>query len=449
MLKKVISIAVAIALCGSLLAGCGSKTASNDTAVTPAESTAEAAPAATETEPAEPVVSGDITLFSNMTNWANDFYPALVKAFNQKYPEVKVTVDTNTQYDDTLKIKMSSGDMPDVFSSFVNNPSPKQRQEYCMPLDEMPVAADIDEAFKAFFKGEDGKVYGLPYGKSISGIVIYNKKVFKDNGIEIPKTLDELIAAGQKIQAAPDMIAGLTMPVKDQWTMCQYDEDIPRYFSADPDVFNKLDVGSDTPFTIDGPWGQAFKLIAQLRDSGIIGKSPASYGWETMKTDFKAGKVGMIFLSGWFVNQAVTEDIANAGQAGQYVGIFPMPFDNSGKLFAAYSPLPGFSIAKSTKSPEASQAFVTYMLSDYNDILNMKQGSFSTNKNVTIKYDWAEGLQAEQMVESPKSADVTNIWQGGNVDFSGKASAVVVGGTPEKAIEDMNNSWANGRKVSK
>jgi ABC-type glycerol-3-phosphate transport system substrate-binding protein len=157
----------------------------------------------------------------------------------------------------------------------------------------------------------------------------------------------------------------------------------------------------------------------------------------------------MFYMSGWFVNQAVEQGIADAGKAGDYVGIFPMPIDNSGKSFAAYSPLPGFCISKDTKNADASKIVMDYLMTDYNDILCKKQGAFSTNKNIDIKYSWADGLQAEQMVEAPKPVDVTNIWQGGNVDFSGKASAVVAGKTPEFAIDEMNKSWAKGRKAAK
>ncbi len=449
MVKKVISLAVSVAMIGSLLIGCGNQTNNAASTVSSAAGSTAAASTSASASSETPAVKGDITLFSNMTNWANEFLPELVASYNKKFSEVKVTVDTSSSYEDTLKIKMASNDLPDVFSSFVNNPSPKQRSQYLMPLDDLKVAADIEADFKNFFKGEDGKIYGLPYGKSISGVVIYNKKLFKDAGLTYPKTLDEFITAGKKLAALPGVVAGLAMPVKDQWTMCQYDEDMPRYFSADPDVFNKLDVNSDEPFTIDGPWGKTFKMLETLRDSGIVNKSPASYGWETMKTDFKAGKVGMIFLSGWFVNQAVTDEIANSGKAGEYVGIFPMPFDNSGKLYAAYSPLPAFSINKDTKSPEASKSLVEFMLSDYNETLCKNQGAFSTNKNFKITYDWAEGLEAEQIIESPKNTDITNIWQSGNVDFSGKASAVIAGGTAEKAIKEMNASWAKGKKVAK
>lgn len=447
-MKKIISLVVSIALISTLIIGCG-KTENKEAVSTSASPSVSSASTAVSTETEKPAVNGDIILFSNMTNWANEFLPALVESFNKKYPEVKVSVDASSSYEDTLKIKMASSDLPDVFSSFVNNPSPKQRSEYLMPLDDLSVSADIEDAFKSFFKGEDGKVYGLPYGKSVSGIVIYNKKLFNDAGLSYPKTLDEFIAAGKKLAALPGVVAGLAMPVKDQWTMCQYDEDMPRYFSSDSNVFNTLDVNSDEPFKIDGPWGKTFKLLETLRDSGIVNKSPASYGWETMKTDFKAGKVGMIFLSGWFVNQAVTDEIANAGKAGEYVGIFPMPYDNSGKLYAAYSPLPAFSIAKNTKSPDASKALVEFMLSDYNEVLCKNQGAFSTNKNIKITYDWAEGIQAEQMIESPKDAKVTDIWQSGNVDFSGKASAVIAGINAEKAIKEMNASWAKGKKVAK
>lgn len=445
MLKKIISLAIGITLLGSLLVGCGTSTPTS-TSTTPAVAATAAPAESTEATPEAPTIKGEIALLSNMTNWANDFLPAMAKAFNAKFPEIKLSIDTiGSTYDETLKIKMSSNDLPDVFSSFVNNPMPKQRTELLLPLEDLKSYGDIEPAMTEFFKGDDGKVYGIPYGKSINGVVIYNKKIFKDLGLAIPTTLDELIAAGKKIVAAPGNIAGLAMCAKDQWTMCQFDDDMPRYLSGDPAVFNKLDVNSDAPFTIDGPWGKDFKLLAQLRDSGIVNKSPASYGWETMKTDFKAGKIGMFFMSGWFVNQAVTDDISAAGKAGDSVGIFPMPFDNSGKLYAAYGPLPAWSIAKNSKNIDAAKALVEYLISDYSDILCMKQGAFSTNKNVTIKYTWADSLQAEQMVEAPKAADITNIWQAGNVDFSGKASGVMAGGTPEKAIEEMNKSWAKGR----
>ena len=447
MAKKIIALVICIMMVATLAVGCGTKTeetaapASSAAATTP-ESTPESTEAA---EPeAAPAVSGEITFLSQQVNWLETFYPEMLKEFNAKYPGVKLTIDAIEGYEETLKIKMSSDDLPDAFVSYVNTPSAEQRQTFLLPLDDTLSAQKIDPAYQSFFKGADGKVYAMPYAKDISGIVIYNKKIFKDLGISIPKTLDEFIAAGKKIKDA-GYVAGLAMCSKDQWTMCQFDEANPRFFSGNPNIFNEgLDVSSDAPFTIDGPWGQTFKLIDTLAKSGMVNASPNSYGWEPFKADFQAGKIGMFYMASWFVGQAVPADLVD--KAGESVGVFAMPFDNSGKLYAKFSPMPGISIAKSTKNPDAARALVDFMCLDYNEKLTKGQTGFSTNPDINVTYDWSADLAAESMAELPKSPEVTNIWNNGAVDFSAKASAVAGGEmTPEEAIKAMNTSWAAGR----
>ncbi|MEG1523559.1 MAG: extracellular solute-binding protein [Clostridia bacterium] len=50
-------------------------------------------------------------------------------------------------------------------------------------------------------RGADGKLYGIPRESYISAF-FYNKKIFADLGIAVPKTWDELMAAAEKIKAA-------------------------------------------------------------------------------------------------------------------------------------------------------------------------------------------------------------------------------------------------------
>ena len=51
---------------------------------------------------------------------------------------------------------------------------------------------EMEEAFY------DGKCYGLPYALSIGGLAV-NKKVLTDNGLELPRTSNEMLAAADKI----------------------------------------------------------------------------------------------------------------------------------------------------------------------------------------------------------------------------------------------------------
>ena len=52
----------------------------------------------------------------------------------------------------------------------------------------------------------DGELYGMPWYAGVRSLV-YRADVFKELGIEAPKTWDDIVAAGEKIKAAkPDMI---------------------------------------------------------------------------------------------------------------------------------------------------------------------------------------------------------------------------------------------------
>ena len=45
----------------------------------------------------------------------------------------------------------------------------------------------IDESFKLTVT-VDGRVYGIPSGTAIAGAWLYNKKIYEELGLSIPKT---------------------------------------------------------------------------------------------------------------------------------------------------------------------------------------------------------------------------------------------------------------------
>src|SRR5690606_37877703 len=64
----------------------------------------------------------------------------------------------------------------------------------------------------------DGRQSALPYSIMVAS-VIYNKTLFAENGIEVPKTWDELIAAADTLQAAG--VTPFYATLKDDWTVGQ------------------------------------------------------------------------------------------------------------------------------------------------------------------------------------------------------------------------------------
>ncbi|WDR04388.1 extracellular solute-binding protein [Devosia algicola] len=73
---------------------------------------------------------------------------------------------------------------------------------YLMPIsaENVPALADFaPAAVEAETMRSDGKIYAVPFA-SQTMLVIYNKKMFADLGLEEPKTWDEFIALSQKIK---------------------------------------------------------------------------------------------------------------------------------------------------------------------------------------------------------------------------------------------------------
>lgn len=62
----------------------------------------------------------------------------------------------------------------------------------------------------------DGKVYGVPFATQTMQ-VFYNKKIFKDEGIEVPKTWDDFMKANEKIKGSG--MTPLAVGAKDAWMM--------------------------------------------------------------------------------------------------------------------------------------------------------------------------------------------------------------------------------------
>jgi ABC-type glycerol-3-phosphate transport system substrate-binding protein len=132
---------------------------------------------------------------------------SLFAKFEETHPNIKVThVDaTQTNSREKFMTAVAGGEQPDVSS-----PAFPDMQVYV----PKGIAADITDLINAspdkdrFIDGafdlatKDGRIYGIPSNMYVTGL-FYNKKLFKNAGIESPpKTWDEFAQTAQKVMAA-------------------------------------------------------------------------------------------------------------------------------------------------------------------------------------------------------------------------------------------------------
>lgn len=131
-------------------------------------------------------------------------YQAVIDAFHAANPDMKVEMNTIPDAGTVLLQRMSTGDIPVIFSDY---PTQIQFQgkvdnEYVLCLEDTDFIKNVKEGYLAISAADDGKQYAMPLSSNFMA-VFYNIDIFNENGItELPTTWDELVAVCEKLQAA-------------------------------------------------------------------------------------------------------------------------------------------------------------------------------------------------------------------------------------------------------
>ena len=122
--------------------------------------------------------------------------------YNEQGGNIKLVIDSNadrSSYDQKLRTMIAGGQMPDMFDL--------DATPYASELGEQNMLTDMDAFLEEigekdsyiplalnYGRTAEGKLYTLPLELSTE-MIWYNVDMFKDAGIEAPKTLDELLEA--------------------------------------------------------------------------------------------------------------------------------------------------------------------------------------------------------------------------------------------------------------
>jgi|SRR4051794_29441589 alpha-glucoside transport system substrate-binding protein len=118
-----------------------------------------------------------------------------------------------------------------------------------------PTAANVDKWWGSDWKAYgtvDGKFYAAPLGANVKSFVWYSPQTFKDNGWDVPTTLDQLKSLTDKIASSGKMkpwCAGIGSDAATGWPVTDWMEDMMLRLNG-PEVYDKW-VNHTIPF--NGP----------------------------------------------------------------------------------------------------------------------------------------------------------------------------------------------------
>lgn len=144
----------------------------------------------------------------------------LTKAYKEKHPEVSFDVEQRTggsEGDNIIKTRLATGEMADVFEYNSGSLFQALKPEKTLAdLSDLKNEANVLDTFRKVVTSPDGKVRGMPFGPAMGGGIFYNRKIYADLGLQVPKTWAEFMANNEKIKAAGKVAVAQTYG--DTWT---------------------------------------------------------------------------------------------------------------------------------------------------------------------------------------------------------------------------------------
>ncbi|WP_147797044.1 extracellular solute-binding protein [Cellulomonas sp. Y8] len=368
------------------------------------------------------------------------FMTELVDEYNAAQTDVRVVLDTSGV--DVVSASFVRGNPPDIALANYNMESARFVQRGALSdLSDTEAATRIRPDLQPLmdqYGSYPGRTSALPYSV-MAASVIYNEQIFAEQGIEVPQTWDELIAACETLQAAG--ITPIYATFKDDWTVAQgwFDYavggqvDVLDFFDRLAEQGTDVGPGSAVSFEQDftGPLEQATELAQ------YVNPDAASRGYGDGNLAFAQGEAAMYLQGPWAFSEIAktSPDLP--------LGTFPLPMtDDPDDLAVRVNVDLAAWIPVEAKHPEAARDFLEYLYRpEVIEAYNASQLGFTPTTDAAP-------------VDDPRVAGMASyyednrVYQGPSVlipktiPVNNYAQAVLLGGDPAGMLRTLDADWA-------
>ncbi|WP_370874967.1 ABC transporter substrate-binding protein [Paenibacillus tundrae] len=295
-----------------------------------------------------------IEFFQNKPE-AKATFDDLIQTFNAAHADIQVTQVNPPDAETVLKTRVVKNDIPDVMAMGATDTySTLAQSDIFTDLTDSSLVQTIDPNYIQMLKDVTGmdEVTGIPYATNANGIM-YNKTLFNEMGLDVPKTWDELIATAQQIKDAGK---------------------IPFYFTY------KDDWQTNLPFNALGPNLVGIDFYLERRENKVTFKEKyrevAEKQLELMKYGhsdnfgkaysdgnraFANGEAFMYIQGTWAIPEI------RKANPNVDIGFFPFPTGNDASQIKLVNGIDSlFTIAADTPNRAQAEEFIAFLLEPEN-----------------------------------------------------------------------------------
>ncbi|RAM35965.1 ABC transporter substrate-binding protein [Arthrobacter globiformis] len=288
------------------------------------------------------------------------YFNQVIKDFEALNPDIRVIQDFN---EGNFVPGLVRNDPPDVVTrGFAQATADFVRKGVFADLSDLPAAATIDpkiqDLVSSWGQYNGHETSALPFSLAAAG-VIYRRDIFEAQGVSVPTTWDEFVAACEKFKAAG--ITPIYGTFKDNWTLGQGMFDYVAGGALDiVDFFARLTaqgaaISADAAESFTSNFGPALPKMLEL--ASFSQKGAASKNYADGNAAFAKGQAAMYLQGPWALSQLV------AANKNVRLGSFPLPVTNNpADTKVRVNVDMALSITRNTPNMAAARRFVSYLL---------------------------------------------------------------------------------------
>ncbi len=446
--NKILSLVLAAFLLTALFVGCRKEDEATTGTTKEGETVQEREEGPKTTE--KHVLKGEITYIHNRTDIDDNLMQDYIAQFNEKYPEIKVSTETASDYEGMIRVRLNSDDYGDALIL----PDELNLTDYPDFFTVLGKASEMEKKYNWIRTkkciGED--VFGIAAFGNANGI-IYNKRVFKEAGIdELPSSPEEFIGTLKKIRDNTKVIPLYTNYFAD-WPLAGQWEGHRTSVAGDTGYVISMP-HIDDPFSPGRPHYIVYKVMYDAVANGLVEEDPMTSDWESSKVRLGNGEIAAMVLGSWAIQQC--KDLSDTPED---VGYMPFPYTNEdGKIYANSGGDKALGINKNSKNKEAARAWIDWFLDestfarDSGAIPTLKGAAFPDtlkafqDLGVILITDDPAPQGEEGLVDELDKLSEVGLWES---NFKKDIIEAALGNkdlTYDEIMDELNEKWAGARK---
>lgn len=359
--KRLLALGLCTAMAMGALAGCSSG-GTKEAVVQESKGQAKEEKADSKTAAVNEALEGSLVFAiwdNNLMEYIDD--NDMAGKFQEKYPNAEIEVEKikdDSEYWNAMKMRTSANQLPDVM---FNKPFTLSRfKDYLVDLSDTDAAKNNELAAGYAI---DGKVLGVPMTAGYE-YVYYWKDMFREAGVEVPSTWEELKTAARTLQDYygkdnPDFMA-IALGAKDEWPDYPYMEFMPALEGGNGQNWNDM-AKTDAPFAEGTDINKAYNKVFDLFSMDVFGKDPLGMGSDQVTSLFAQKQAAIIALGDWGL-----QNIKNGTDDITELGTFYLPArdseDDPYRVIVQGDSFMG--VTTHSKNPELAKAFVEWFFSE-------------------------------------------------------------------------------------